>query len=448
MYDVIVCGGGPSGINAAISAARMNSKVLLIETTGLIGGNSVLSLVGPWMTFHNKGHQIVRGLAQEMVSRLQANHMSLGHIPDPLAFCDTITPIDVEGVKALFFEMIEEEGIDLLLHAPIMDVIKEGNQIKGVICATKSGMLPFYGRVVIDATGDGDVCVMMGAKYMLGRIADGLSQPMTMIFHVANVNMDLCKDYMKEHPQEFVQKEDYDYGYLGISGFFSKVQEAKNNNEFSLPRDRVLLFEEVRPGIVSVNMTRVQGLSGVDALQRTKAEQMARKQIKEAFAFLQKYVPGFEHSYILRTPSQIGIRETRHIIGDYVMTVEDVLACKEFADSIALSGFPMDIHSPNQESLELLDQGDDFGYEIPMRSLLPKGIEGLIVSGRCISATHEAAASLRVTPTVMAIGEAAGILASIAVQTNVSPRDVHAFAVQEQLKKNDQVFKRSNHVSN
>jgi hypothetical protein len=269
-----------------------------------------------------------------------------------------------------------------------------------------------------------------------------------MIFHVANVNMDLCKDYMKEHPQEFVQKEAYDYGYLGISGFFSKVQEAKNNNEFSLPRDRVLLFEEVRPGTVSVNMTRVQGLSGVDALQRTKAEQMARKQIKEAFAFLQKYVPGFEHSYILRTPSQIGIRETRHIIGDYVMTVEDVLACKEFADSIALSGFPMDIHSPNQESLELLDQGDDFGYEIPMRCLLPKGIDGLIVSGRCISATHEAAASLRVTPTVMAIGEAAGILASIAVQTNVSPRDVQAFAVQEQLKKNDQVFKRSNHVSN
>ncbi|MDZ4196059.1 MAG: FAD-dependent oxidoreductase, partial [Candidatus Izemoplasmatales bacterium] len=297
-------------------------------------------------------------------------------------------------------------------------------------------------------TGDGDVCVMMGAKYMLGRIADGLSQPMTMIFHVANVNMDLCKDYMKEHPQEFVQKEAYDYGYLGISGFFSKVKEAKNNNEFSLPRDRVLLFEEVRPGTVSVNMTRVQGLSGVDALERTKAEQMARKQIKEAFAFLQKYVPGFEHSYILRTPSQIGIRETRHIIGDYVMTVEDVLACKEFADSIALSGFPMDIHSPNQESLELLDQGDDFGYEIPMRSLLPKGINGLIVSGRCISATHEAAASLRVTPTVMAIGEAAGILASIAVQTNLAPRDVHAFAVQEQLKKNDQVFKRSNHVSN
>ncbi|MDZ4196775.1 MAG: FAD-dependent oxidoreductase, partial [Candidatus Izemoplasmatales bacterium] len=153
MYDVIVCGGGPSGINAAISAARMNSKVLLIETTGLIGGNSVLSLVGPWMTFHNKGHQIVKGLAQEMVSRLQVNQVSMGHIPDPLAFCDTITPIDVEGVKALFFEMIEEEGIDLLLHAPIMDVIKEGNQIKGVICATKSGMLSFHGRVIIDATG-------------------------------------------------------------------------------------------------------------------------------------------------------------------------------------------------------------------------------------------------------------------------------------------------------
>lgn len=442
LYDVIVCGAGPSGVNVAISAARLGVKVLLIETTGLLGGNSVLSLVGPWMTFHNKGHQIVRGIAQEMVERLLKSDDSLGHISDPLAFCDTITPIDVEGVKSLFFDMIEEENIDLLLHAPIVDVIKDHQKIKGVVCATKSGMLSFEGKVIVDATGDGDVSVRMGAEYIHGRFQDGLAQPMTMIFHVGNVNIAPIRQYMKDHPDDFVLKDEFDYGYIGISGFFSKVQEAKSNHEFSLPRDRVLLFQEVRENTVSVNMTRVQGLSGTDAFERTKAEQIARKQVKEAFVFLKKYIPGFEKSYILRTPSQIGIRETRHIIGDYIMTKEDVLNLKRFDDSIALSGFPMDIHSPSENSLELVEQGDDLGYEIPMRSLLPKDIEGLIVSGRCISATHEAAASLRVTPTVMAIGEAAGILAAFSVQNNISPREVRYQSVQEQLLKQNQVFKR------
>lgn len=442
MYDVIVCGAGPSGVNVAISAARLGVKVLLIETTGLLGGNSVLSLVGPWMTFHNKGHQIVRGIAQEMVERLLKNDDSLGHISDPLAFCDTVTPIDVEGVKALFFDMIEEEKIDLLLHAPIIDVIKDDKRINGVICATKSGLLSFKGKVIVDATGDGDVAIKMGAEYIHGRAQDGLAQPMTMIFHVGNVNMAPLKQYMISHPDDFVLRDNYDYGYIGISGFFSKVLEAKNNHEFSLPRDRVLLFQEVRDNTVSVNMTRVQGLSGIDAFERTKAEQLARKQVKEAFAFLKKYIPGFENSFILRTPSQIGIRETRHIIGDYLMTKDDVLNLTRFEDSIALSGFPMDIHSPSENSLELVEQGDDLGYEIPMRSLLPKGIDGLIVSGRCISATHEAAASLRVTPTVMAIGEAAGILAAISVSENKLPREVSYISVQNQLIKQKQIFKR------
>jgi hypothetical protein len=220
------------------------------------------------------------------------------------------------------------------------------------------------------------------------------------------------------------------------------LYQAKKDNDFDLPRDRVLLFEEVNPNTVSINMTRVQGLSGADAWDLTKAEIEARKQIKKAFVFLKKYIPGFEKSYIVRTPSKIGVRETRHIIGDYLIDVDDIINCSHYQDSIALSGFPMDIHSPSGDNLELFEENKELAYEIPLRSLLVKGLENLIVSGRCISATHEASASLRVTPSVMAIGEAAGVLAALSVKQEKTPREVNYQDVQRQLAHQGQIYQR------
>jgi ribulose 1,5-bisphosphate synthetase/thiazole synthase len=441
-YDVIVCGGGPSGFNAAISAARNGMKTLLIEATGLVGGNSVNALVGPWMTYHKNDKFVVKGIASELIKRLQNEQLSLGYIKDPLGFCDTVTPIDVEGIKHLFFEMLEESGVDLLLHSLVTDVILEGKFVRGVKTTTKSGVVDINGKIIIDATGDGDVSFLAKAEYVHGRAKDNLTQPMTMIFHVANVDIDILKNEIKKNPDNFVVGDDYDYKYLAISGFFKEVENAKENGEFDLPRDRVLLFEEVNPNTVSVNMTRVQGLSGADAFDLTKAEIEARKQIKKAFVFLKKYIPGFENSYIVRTPSKIGVRETRHIIGDYLVDVDDIIKCTHYEDSIALSGFPMDIHSPSGDSLELFDENKELAYEIPMRSLLVKNRENLIVSGRCISATHEASASLRVTPSVMAIGEAAGVLAAIAVKKNLGLRAVNHQEVQAQLAKQGQIYQR------
>lgn len=439
-YDVLVCGGGPSGINAAIAAARQGAKVLLVEATGLLGGNSVLSLVSPWMTFHNRGKQIVSGIAQEMVSRLIDNHQSIGHIPDPIGFCDTITPIDSEGAKALFFEMIDEAGVDLLLHGTVVAVTKGDHTLQEVIVATKGKLHALKATVIIDATGDGDVSVLAGAESVKGRIHDGLAQPMTMIFHVGNVNVESIRSYLQLHPEDFTANEEYTGEYVGVSGFFSKVKEAKANQEFSLPRDRVLMFQEILPNTVSINMTRVQGLDATDAFQRSQAEVLARKQVKEAFHFLKKYIPGFEESYILRTPSQIGIRETRHIIGDYVLSIEDVLSRKRFDDSIALSGFPIDIHSPSGSEVIFHEQEGDFAFGIPLRCLCVKHLKNVIVSGRCISATHEAAASLRVTPSVMAIGEAAGILAVLSLPYQGDIRQVQYRDVQAKLHINHQIF--------
>ncbi|MFA7561518.1 MAG: FAD-dependent oxidoreductase, partial [Candidatus Izemoplasmatales bacterium] len=203
-YDVIVCGGGPSGFNAAISAARNGMKTLLIEATGLVGGNSVNALVGPWMTYHKNDKFVVKGIASELIKRLQNEQLSLGYIKDPLGFCDTVTPIDVEGIKHLFFEMLEESGVDLLLHSLVTDVILEGKFVRGVKATTKSGVVDINGKIIIDATGDGDVSFLAKAEYVHGRAKDNLTQPMTMIFHVANVDIDILKNEIKKNPDNFV----------------------------------------------------------------------------------------------------------------------------------------------------------------------------------------------------------------------------------------------------
>jgi len=442
-YDVIVCGAGPSGMTAAISARRNQAKVLLIESSGLLGGSTVLSLVSPWMTFHNNGEQIIRGIGEEIVSRLKKRDESLGHIADPIGFADSITPIDIEGVKQLFFDYVSEEGIDLLLHAFVCEIRKDKNTIKGVRVATKSGFLDIDADVVVDATGDGDVCNLMGCETMFGRAEDHQAQPMTMLFTVDDVDTNELSAFLKANADDCVMAKDYDFRYLAVSGFFKKVEEAKANGDFDLIRDRVLMFQEIRPNQVGINMTRVQNRSGINVSDLTKAEIEGRKQIQKAFQFLKKYIPGFQNSYILRTPSQIGVRESRHVIGEYILTAEDILGKMEFEDSICLSGFPIDIHSPNGDELKFYDQKADKSYEIPMRVLIPKNSENLIVTGRCVSATHEACASLRVTPSVMALGEAAGVLAALAAKKKISPRLVDYREVQSVLRAQGQLVKKS-----
>ncbi|WP_035357268.1 FAD-dependent oxidoreductase [Acholeplasma granularum] len=440
MYDVIVCGAGPSGLVAAIAAKRQGMKVLLLESSGLIGGSTTQSLVSPWMTFTDNGKQVNKGIAEEIVSRLVKKGYSLGHIDDPIGFCDTITPIDIEGVKSFFFELIEEEDIDLLLHAFLFDCEVKDNIIKKIKVTTKSGILELEAHVFIDATGDGDLSYLAKNDFIIGK-GDNLSQPMTMMFHLDNVDISKIKTYIKNNPSDFHIERPYNKCYTAGSGFFSLVQKAKELNDFDLPRDRVLFFEELKPNQVSINMTRVQNKSGLDAYELTQAEIEGRKQIQKAHQFLKKYVEGFENSYIIRTPSKIGVRETRHIKGIYTLTKEDVLNNQTFDDSICVASFPIDIHAPKGDEMNLFNQRNIKAYEIPLRTLIPTKTKNLVVTGRCISATHEANASLRVTASVMSLGQAAGTLSSLAVKNKIYVKDVDYKEVQENLIKNGQIIK-------
>ncbi len=439
-YDVIVCGAGPSGINAAISASRNGANVLLIEATSLLGGNAVNSLVAPWMTFHKQQKRVVGGIASEMVERLVKSNDSLGYVNDPLGFCETVTPVNIEAVKALFFDMIKEENIDLLLNATVFDAKVENHTITSLKIMSKGQVKEFEADVFIDTTGDGELSVKAGAKYIYGRESDNLAQPMTMIFQVGHVDLGKLKQAMIDDPEDFVLSEDYDYSYIGISGFFKKVSKAKKNGDFDLPRDRVLLFEDVIPNSVTINITRIQKLNPLDPMDLTKAEIQGREQIKKGFAFLKKYIPGFENSYISATPVSIGIRETRHIIGEYILNYQDIVSGKKFNDSVALSGFPVDIHSPDGQKLELPEVHLEEPISIPKRSLLVKDLDNLLVAGRCISATHEACASIRVIPTAMALGQAAGTIAAMAINKKQTIREIPTDLLQETLKKQGQIF--------
>jgi len=442
-YDVIVCGAGTSGMNAAIAARRNGARTLIVEASGLLGGTNVISLVSPFMTFHDGNRQVIKGIADEIISRLKEQKLALGHIKDPIDFASSITPYDVEGLKQIYFDIVEEEGIECLFHSFIYDVIMEDDKLVGIEVVNKSGKMQLFADVIIDATGDGDVCALAGAEFIMGRSKDNKSQPMTMLFTMGNVNFDEIKEYMKNNRNDFVLADDYDFGYLGVSGFFSKVKEAMEKNEFDLPRDRVLFFEDIHNNQVTINMTRVLNLSAVDAWDLSKAEMEGRQQIKKAVKFLKDYIPGFKESYVVRTPNAIGKRESRHIIGDYILTEEDLHEKREFADSIALGAFPIDIHSPDGKSILEHRTSANNAYEVPYRILLPKGIENLLVTGRCVSSTHEANASLRVGPSVMALGQASGTAAALAVKHKVTPRDLDITLLQSTLRSQGQVIKKN-----
>lgn len=443
VYDVIVGGAGPSGICAAIAAARGGAKVLLIEDTALLGGTNILSLVGPLMTYHNQGKQVIGGIASEIIERLKQIKGTLGHIEDPLGFCSTVTPIDTEALKKLYFDMITENQIDLLLHTKIIHTLVEEGTIQAVTIANKSGVSNIYAKVFIDATGDGDIAAQAGAAYHIGRDSDQLCQPMTMPFVVGNVDLEQLKKAMRENPDNFVLNDKYNFQYIGISGFFNEVKKAKENHDFSIQRDRVLLFENVRANEVTINMTRILNHLAIDAQALTQAEIEGRRQIEETFQFLRQYVPGFKQSYIVQTPYQIGVRETRHIVCDYMITKEDILAHRQFDDAICVCAFPMDIHSPVGASLEVDDEtkSNHLAFEIPLRCLFPQGLNNLIVTGRMIGATHEAAASLRVSPVCMALGETAGALSALSIKQDVDIRQVSYEKLSTRLKDGHQIMK-------
>lgn len=424
-YDVLVAGGGVAGVAAAVSAARQGARTLLVEIYGFLGGMATAGLVNPFMSsFTSTGQPLVGGFFSEICARMKDLGGVFGRAFDP------------EAMKYAAQEMILESGGELLLHTSISGARMKGSDIIGIEALTKNGMREIDARVVVDATGDGDVAAMAGAPVEMGG-PDGLTQAMTLMFTVGGVEMRKCLEYALKHPDQmrFPKPSSTDAvqqllkGAVGVAGFYREVDEAREKGEFPLPQEMVFFISMPTPGQVVVNTTHIGGVNGTDSWDLTKAEIECRRQAMALMSFFKKYVPGFENSYLLQTGPQIGVRETRRVIGEHVFNVDDVSEGRKYPDVIMRSAYPVDIHSPVGRGYVRKDDGKpgigpppgDW-YEVPYRCLVPLTVEQLLVAGRCVSSTHEGQAAMRIMPNCMALGQAAGTAAALCVDQGVAPR--------------------------
>jgi hypothetical protein len=431
-HDVLVVGGGPSGLTSALAAAEDGLKVGLIESRSFVGGNMTIGL--PVLGFlGQKGNQIIKGLPQKFIDRLKARNGASEHRPCPLHM--GITLVEPEAVKTVALEMLTEAGVDVTFYTNCAGVVMDGDKIKGVITESKSGREAILGKIVIDCTGDGDVAFRAGVPCEKGNEKGGM-QPPTLMFCIAGVDTEKLRmsiaNQSRTYLTDFIPAEYFgqnnQFIVVGLRELIAKARAEKN---LKIPNERTIIITGLREGEVWMNMTRVAGVDGTDARSLSMGEIEARRQIDDIFTYLKNYVPGFEKSYFTKTAPFLGIRETRRIVGHYVMTQEDVLRCRKFDDAIAVASYPIDIHRPGDEGCTLIWCGDC--YDIPYRSLLPTKVDNLLVAGRCISTTHEAMGAIRVMATCMAMGEAAGRAAKMSVRENISPSKINVQKLREEL---------------
>ncbi|EIP99990.1 Thi4 family [Opitutaceae bacterium TAV1] len=388
--DVLVLGAGPGGIGAAISAARNGVKVILAERFGCFGGtwtNGILSAIMPF--------PYVRGIFAEITARLQReaawrswnNHYGAGG------------QYDTETAKLVLDRMVKEAGIRPYFFTQAAAVIRDGSRLAGVIVESKEGRQVITARQFIDATGDGDVSVLAGADYAIGRDEDGASQPMSLIFKIGGIDDDALHAYRKtDRTCE------------------QAWRRAKAAGEVTVPREDLLLFALPRPGTWAINGTRIVNKDATRVSDVTDAMIEGRRQAAEIVAFLRRHIPGCRDAVLIETAPHIGVRESRRIRCDYTITAEDILEVPEFEDCIARGNWFIDIHSPTGEGTRRLYPPDGKSYGIPWRSLRVRGLDNLLVASRCLDCTHEAHAAIRITAQIVAVGQAAGTAAALCVR--------------------------------
>ncbi|MFH1758535.1 MAG: FAD-dependent oxidoreductase [Pseudomonadota bacterium] len=434
--EVLIVGGGPAGLGAALGASAAGARVILAERYGFLGGNATAAMVMPFMSFHTHsrreqqigstilfptdhgpGEQIIGGTLSLLVDRLvQAG----GAIPPSLK-TGYVVPFDPEIFKLVAQDLLDEAGVQFLFHSLASGVIGD-HRLEGVIFETKSGPVVIRAKVVVDCTGDGDVAAQAGAPYEVGD-EDGLVQPMTMMFLMKEFGKEAFSSYVKSHPDQ----------WWGVHGLWDLIRQAVEAGELEMPREDVLFFSTTHEGEVSVNSTRIIKVLGIDVWDLTYAEWQGRQQMRMIANFLRKYVPGFEKSFIGQSGANVGVRETRRILGEYQLTGEDVLTGRKFDDVIARGSYPLDIHNPLGPGTFLKPVPPREAYDIPLRCLLPRKVENLMVAGRCLSGTHKAQSSYRIMPICMATGQAAGVCTALSVRSGMPLREVPVGDVQRSL---------------
>ena len=409
-FDVIVCGAGPAGICAAVAAARQGAKVALLERYGVPGGNLTCGHVGPILGMVGKG-------------TMRDELMALLEVPDNDMIGRVGVAHDMQRAKTVLTEFIHHENIEVYLQTMAADALVEDHRVTGVVISTKEGLLALEGKVVVDATGDGDVAAFAGCQIEKGR-EDGLMQPVTLEFTLDNVDED----------RGVICIGDVDDVEFNGQRFLDYCKQCAQKGMLPEHLAAVRLHPTVHKGERQVNTTQANGVDSTKIEDLYPAELALRGQIDTLIRFFRENLPGYENCKYIASGTTTGIRESRRVVGEYLITAEELAAGKRFDDVVVhRAEFIVDIHNPAgagqaEEKIQYV-----VPYDLPYGCFVPKGVDGLMTAGRCISGTHRAHASYRVMSICMAMGQAVGVAAALCARQGCQPRELDVKALQKEL---------------
>jgi hypothetical protein len=414
--DVLVVGGGPAGVGAAFAARRAGKSVLVIEQFNCLGGVATAGGHGHISIYCSNGTstRVVGGIADELAQRLVDGGYGFRN-PHGVWF-------EVEGLKRILDTMAKDEGVQVLYYTQFCESIVEDGVITGAVIQNKGGRQAVRATMVVDCTGDGDVAASAGAPFEMGRPGDGRCQPMTLMFTIGGVDYPAVEKWRTSYQMTDVWLE------------------AQRNGDMEPFQTTVMGFwwTPTRPDQVGVNFTHIIYMDATRAEDLTYATMEGRRQAYLSIDVFRKYVRGMEHCYMVSTPNTVGIRESRRILGDLVLTADDILAQCTWPDSIGYGSFFVDIHHIDGPGMDhtVVRPPKGFKYQIPYRILVPRGVDNLLTAGRCVSVTHQALGSLRVMVQCLLMGEAAGLAAAHAIEEDTSPAHIDVPRLQAALRAN------------
>lgn len=421
--EVFVAGGGPAGVAAAVAAAREGRSVFLAEGQSCLGGMGTAGLVPAWMTFGDKVNFLTAGIGEEVLDR---THAAGGTGPqyDPKNKTHASVPINAEVLKRVYDDMVAEAGVGFAFHTAMIDVQTEGERVTGAICAAKSGIFAVKAKLYIDCTGDGDLCAWAGAPFEKGD-EQGSLMPGTLDSLWSAVDWETVRS-------------------SGLGAGASRIEQAFKDGVFTYEDRHLPGMWQVSETIGGGNIGHTFGVDGTDERSLTQALVWGRKLVLEYERYYKQYLKGFEKMELVATGSLLGLRETRRIMGDYVLSLDDFKSRAVFDDEIGRYCYPVDIHPSRPEKADFdrfmdewkslrYDKGESYG--IPYRSLVPKGLSNVLVAGRCISADRFLQGSIRVMPGCYITGQACGVAAALAVEKATDTRRIDTGQLQQRLKR-------------